>query len=48
MEIRTITDPADGVYNTHTVNLIHCDLGFHFQPGVLCADNGRAAIQYRF
>ena len=46
MEIRTITDPADGVYNTHTVNLIHCDLGFHFQPGVLCADNGRAAIQY--
>lgn len=30
MEIRTITDPADGVYNTHTVNLIHCDLGFSF------------------
>lgn len=46
MDIRQITDPADGKYDTHTVNLIPCDLGYQFQPGVLCADNGRAAIRY--
>ena len=46
MDIRLIADPGDGKYDVHTVNLIHSDLGYQFQPGLLCADNGRVAIQY--
>ena len=46
MEIRQIANPLEGVYNTSTINLIHIDLGYEVQPGVLCADNGRIAIEY--
>ena len=44
--VRTIETPEDGIYNIDTLNLIELPLDYAYQPGVLDAGNGRAAIAY--